>query len=218
MSEEIKLNVSLGEALDKLTILDIKLKLIKDEKKLFNIKKEYDIVYDKLQTYVEKYIFYYNILKKVNLYIWEMMELLRDGNIDDTEYLKLCKETIIGNDMRFRVKDKINCISNSLLKEQKGYIVTKVFFDIFNVEIENIIKSLHYYSLIYDEIYIYCLERDAKILKEIFYNQPVIILTDINEKEKLLEKILFQKKIIVDNDKLIYQKLELNKEIIDKFI
>ena len=218
MSEEIILNVSLGEALDKLSILDIKLKLIKDEKKIINVKKEYEIIYDKLQKYVDKYTFQYNILKKVNLYIWEMMDLLRDGDINDTEYLKICKETIIGNDMRFRVKDKINCISNSLLKEQKGYIVTKVFFDILDIDIETIIKPLHYYSLIYDEIYIYCLEKDAKVLKEIFYNQPVYIIIDKNQKENLLDKVLFQKKIIVDNDKLIYQKLELNKEIIDKFI
>ena len=60
--EQINLPVSIGEALDKLTILDIKLEKIKDNKKI-DVQKEYDILYNKLKIYIEKFDFYYIILK-----------------------------------------------------------------------------------------------------------------------------------------------------------
>ena len=45
------------------------------------------------------------------------MVLLRYGeNINDKSYIKLCKHTIIANDVRFRIKNKINILSKSILK------------------------------------------------------------------------------------------------------
>lgn len=113
------LPVSLGEAMDKLTILDIKLDQIKDNRRI-DVKKEYDLLYEKLNHFLIKYNVLYQSMKKVNLMIWNMMDVLRDGNVDDEEYLKVCKECVEYNDIRFRVKNKINYASKSSLKEQKA--------------------------------------------------------------------------------------------------
>ena len=47
-------------------------------------------------------------MKKVNLLIWDMMDILRDEDINEELYLKICKECSEYNDIRFRVKNKIN--------------------------------------------------------------------------------------------------------------
>ena len=77
MSNIINLPVSLGEAIDKLTILEIKLENIKDCRKL-EVKNEYDILYNQLYNIIEKYKSYYNLMKEINLDIWYLMDKLRD--------------------------------------------------------------------------------------------------------------------------------------------
>jgi len=61
----IELPVSLGEALDKLTILDIKLEKIKDDRKK-DVEYEYNLLFDKLKNNIENHNYYYKILKKIN--------------------------------------------------------------------------------------------------------------------------------------------------------
>ena len=82
------LPVSLGEAIDKITILDIKLDKILDNRKI-DVKKEYDLLYDKLKEFIIKYENLYQTMKKVNLLIWDMMDILRDGSVNEKQYLKI---------------------------------------------------------------------------------------------------------------------------------
>jgi hypothetical protein len=132
MNKIIYLPVSLGEAIDKLTILDIKLDNIKDSRKI-DVKVEYDLLYDKLKDFINKYNDLYSSMKKVNLIIWKQMDILRDGDTTSEIYMKICKECIEMNDVRFRIKNKINMISNSSIKEQKGYKISRILID-FNLE------------------------------------------------------------------------------------
>ena len=125
MNENIYLPVSLGEAIDKLTILDIKLDHIKDNRKI-DVKLEYDLLYDKLKDFIDKYNDLYISMKKVNLIIWKQMDVLRDGDTTNEIYMKICKECIEMNDVRFRIKNKINYISKSSIKEQKGYKISRI--------------------------------------------------------------------------------------------
>ena len=118
------LPVSLGEAIDKLTILDIKYDKIKDNRRN-EVKIEFDMLYEKLKDLVEKYNMYYQIMKQNNLDIWNMMDIIKDSNLSNEEYLIKCKECIEANDIRFRIKNKINFTSNSVLKEQKGYNILR---------------------------------------------------------------------------------------------
>jgi hypothetical protein len=154
-NDNIYLPVSLGEAIDKLTILDIKLdKIIENDRKLY-VKKEYDILYESLKNFLIKYSDLYFTMKKVNLEIWDMMDSLRDGDISCDNYLKICKECIDYNDIRFRVKNKINYVSNSLLKEQKSYKINRLVI-IINKNINDnstlLLNVIKYFSFIYDEI------------------------------------------------------------------
>ena len=68
----IYLPISIGEAIDKLTILDIKLDKIHDIRRN-DVKKEYDMLYDKLSIFIEKYKGLYLQMKHINLLIWNMM-------------------------------------------------------------------------------------------------------------------------------------------------
>jgi hypothetical protein len=150
----LELPVSLGEAIDKLTILDIKLDKIADSRR-DDVKKEYDLLYDKLHEFIVKYENLYQTMKRVNLLIWDMMDILRDVAVDDdAQYLKICRDCIEYNDIRFRVKNKINFVSMSLLKEQKSYKINRVII-VVNHDITSkdvFTKIIRYFSFLYDEV------------------------------------------------------------------
>ena len=187
---QLSLPVSLGEAIDKLTILDIKCDKIKDNRKL-DVQKEYDILYEKLKGFIETYNELYISMKKVNLLIWDQMDILRDGSISDEDYTKLCRECIDSNDIRFRIKNKINLISNSEIKEQKSYKINRIFIKLnCNQEcISLFIKPIKYFSFIYDEIIIESSNNIEEIKKTFYYDNTIkynIELKDINLKQEYI--------------------------------
>jgi hypothetical protein len=93
ISEIIVLPVSLGEAIDKLTILDIKLTNIKDARRE-SVLVEYNILYEKLAPIINIYNILYRTMRKVNSTIWYDMDRLRDPSLNEVDYIKLCKKTI----------------------------------------------------------------------------------------------------------------------------
>lgn len=171
----ISLPVSLGEAIDKLTILDIKRTYITDSR-VNDVNLEYDILHKQLFALVEKYKLLYESMKKVNLLIWNLMDQLRDGTLNDAFYLKTCKETIELNDVRFRIKNKINMVSDSTLKEQKGYKINSALIMINNENklLSDFITPIRYYSYLYDEIRI----SSNNILSTEFKDDPSIVFLD----------------------------------------
>jgi hypothetical protein len=174
MDNILFLPVSLGEAIDKLTILHIKCEKITDHRKI-DVQKEYDILYEKLKDFVVKFDELYCSMKKINLIIWHQMDVLRDGTTSDEDYMKLCKECIESNDIRFRIKNKINLISNSTLKEQKSYKVNRLVIHL-NCDEEYFhlfIKPIKYFSYIYDELIIQS-EKKIKLIRDTFYYDNTI--------------------------------------------
>ena len=142
----IELPVSLGEAIDKLTILEIKLEKINDNRHK-EVQVEHSLLLEKLKTFIKKYHKLYESMKKVNLIIWDDMNALRDGEIiDDVLYGVLCRKVITYNDIRFRLKNKINMLSESVIKEQKGYKINKIVVRSKNV------KEITYLSFLYDQV------------------------------------------------------------------
>jgi hypothetical protein len=193
-NNNLYLPVSLGEAIDKLTILDIKLCKINDARKN-DVKNEYDLLYDKLKEFILKYNDLYQTMKKVNLLIWDMMDILRDGNINENEYLKICKECIEFNDIRFRVKNKINYISESFLKEQKSYKINRLVITI-NKEIINnttLIDIIKYFSFIYDEIIIESIFSLSYLRDLFYYDNTILFKTDD------VEFIDYKCKVVIEN-------------------
>ena len=152
----IKLEVSIGEALDKLTILDIKKDKIVDVNNKADVVNEYNYLYEELKKFITNNNYYYCLLKKVNLEIWDLMDIIRTP-IDKETYYLLCDMTVNLNDSRFLLKKKINALSESKFKEQKGYKKRCINIAI-NTD-QNIfvlfLGAIRYYSLFYDEVYVY---------------------------------------------------------------
>jgi hypothetical protein len=121
-STTLTLEVSVGEALDKLSILEIKLSKITDHRKN-DVQREYDALAPTLNAIIEKHQCQsvYQRLKKVNLEIWEKQDLLRNLDTDEETKIKFYMGIEEVNDCRFRVKSEINCLANSKLVEQKSY-------------------------------------------------------------------------------------------------
>jgi len=171
---EIQLPVSIGEALDKLTILEIKMKKITDTRR-DDVEKEFNLLTNKLEKYKEEYIFYYNILLSINESIWDMQDQFRDSK-NPQEQNKICIKIIKENDNRFRVKKKINNLSNSNLKEQKGYKL-KTAFVLTHLGLGDNITSIgavRYLSTCYDKVLVVCKEKNKKNMK-LFYEDDKTI-------------------------------------------
>jgi len=184
MANIINLPISIGEGLDKLTILDIKMKKIKDER-LNDVKKEYNILNSQLQDYRNNYYFFYNILMNINENIWDMQDIFRETKSIETQN-ELCKKIISENDNRFRVKKKINNLTNSALKEQKGYHPKVAFVKTQQGIGDNIcaIGMIRYLSTQYDKVLVPCRHPNKKNM-ELFYSDDndIILIEHYHDKE-----------------------------------
>jgi hypothetical protein len=123
----MEIKVSVGELLDKITILHIKKKLLKDEKKLYNVKKEYYHLNSKLDLSIlstTKYDSFYQELLDVNRELWDIEEGKRQCEKDQNfgeHFIHLARQVCIKNDLRASIKKKINIYFNSEFVEEKSY-------------------------------------------------------------------------------------------------
>ena len=124
---KVSVPISLGELLDKISILEIKNKKILDESKILNIKKELNglkKVLDELNITSSESNSLYNKLYKINLTLWEIEDSIRvlEKNEDFGEkFIELARAVYITNDQRFEVKNDINKLFNSEYVEEKSY-------------------------------------------------------------------------------------------------
>ena len=124
---KILVEVSVGELLDKISILEIKLDKIKDNEKLKFIKDEYNILkkeFDENVNQNKKIDDLFKSLKEINLKLWVIEDDKRmcEKNSDFGEnFIKLSRDIHFLNDERAKLKLEINNISGSKLKEIKEY-------------------------------------------------------------------------------------------------
>tara|TARA_R110001606_G_scaffold397937_1_gene575775 strand:+ start:1563 stop:1952 length:390 start_codon:yes stop_codon:yes gene_type:complete len=124
----INIPVSLGEVVDKLSILSIKKIEIKNKEKLIDIENEYKLLY-KIYIYEKNYISFdieklYKDLYKINYMLWEIEDDIRDKERKkefDAEFIGLARSVYITNDKRMNIKHTINKEMNSDIKEHKSY-------------------------------------------------------------------------------------------------
>lgn len=142
----VTLEVSIGEALDKLTILQIKQKHIKDKQKLVDIETEIAAIQPKLQPHLQKVVQQYQLLMEVNQRIWDLCDVAREKGATDPIVMR-------ENDARFRVKKKINILCGSRLREQKSFGEITREVDCGNTEEENWTpEKIRKISVYYDEL------------------------------------------------------------------
>ena len=124
---KILVEVSVGELLDKISILEIKSEKIKDTEKLNFINDEYKILKDQLNTNIKNYSeieTLYNSLKEINSKLWviEDDKRLCEKNSDFGEkFIKLSRDVHFLNDERAKLKLEINNKTGSKIKEIKEY-------------------------------------------------------------------------------------------------
>ena len=124
---KILVEVSVGELLDKISILEIKQEKIKDPEKLKFINDEHSILKDQLDNNVksdEKLNTLFQSLKDINVKLWviEDDKRLCEKNSDFTEnFIKLSRDVHFLNDDRAKIKLKINDYTGSKIKEIKQY-------------------------------------------------------------------------------------------------
>lgn len=118
------IEVSDGEIVDKLTIIEIKLENIKDENKLVNIRKEYDVVDQAVKKIIAKDDPLYVELLNINKKLWKIEDDIRDcerAKDFGQKFIDLARAVYFTNDKRSDVKKRINLQSGSNLIEEKGY-------------------------------------------------------------------------------------------------
>ena len=122
----MKIEVSIGEIVDKLTILDIKMVNIIDQKKLENVSKEFNYLKDIVEidlgisTTSELYLKLLNINKE----LWDIEDDIRDKERNrefDERFIELARAVYFTNDKRADVKKEINLKFGSTFVEEKSY-------------------------------------------------------------------------------------------------
>jgi hypothetical protein len=121
----MEIEVSVGEIVDKLSILQIKKENITDESKLVNVNKEYlylhEIVFSKLNISHDDH---YVRLLDVNKSLWDIEDKIRDKERDkefDSEFIELARSVYFTNDKRAEIKKEINLLYSSTFVEEKSY-------------------------------------------------------------------------------------------------
>ncbi len=120
----MKIEVSNGEIIDKLTIIQIKLERIKDKGKLINLKKEYTNLVEVSSSIISTTDPLYLALYQVNCELWDIEDRIRDFEREKdfgNDFISIAREVYIKNDKRSELKREINIRTSSGLIEEKSY-------------------------------------------------------------------------------------------------
>lgn len=115
---KVTIPVSVGELIDKITILEIK-SLFTDNEYVTKELEELNKIKDTITSYIIEYM---NELREVNQSLWKIEDRIREKEklqeFDD-EFIELARSVYITNDKRSNIKRKINDLTNSSFKEIK---------------------------------------------------------------------------------------------------
>jgi hypothetical protein len=123
----ILVEISPAELIDKLTILEIKLELIKDEGKRANVKREYSLLISAYQATIvetEPLRELTSTLKRINRELWDIEDNIRAEERAKSfgdRFIELARSVYRTNDRRAAVKRQINAMLNSPIPEEKSY-------------------------------------------------------------------------------------------------
>ena len=126
-SKKIQSEISAGELLDKISILEIKIDKIKDKDHQIEINKEYKILKEtkdlniKTTTKIESL---FSELKRINLNLWYIEDKIRicEKNKDfGKNFIDFARNVYLNNDKRAKIKSEINKLLDSNIKEIKQY-------------------------------------------------------------------------------------------------
>lgn len=125
--ENIRVPISPGELLDKITILEIKAEQIADNEKLRNVKTELDLlgqVWDQASADNDTVQELKQTLKTTNMDLWAIEDKIRIKEARkefDHEFVELARSVYLKNDKRAATKKEINVLLGSGIMEEKSY-------------------------------------------------------------------------------------------------
>jgi len=123
----VEVPVSAGEVIDKLSILYVKKNKITDEDKIKLVSTEFNHLVNISKSFLEKdeIKLLYHQLISVNSKLWDIEDSIRileyDKNFGD-DFISLARSVYFTNDERFEIKNKINNLLSSEIKEVKEYV------------------------------------------------------------------------------------------------
>jgi hypothetical protein len=122
----MKVKISIGEALDKLSILHIKKEKIKDVEKLKNVNKEHGEILNYCENLLKEDSInsLFDKLIDVNSKLWQIEDEIRKKEMNkqfDEEFINLARSVYITNDHRADIKKQINLLTSSEIVEEKSY-------------------------------------------------------------------------------------------------
>ena len=126
--KKILTEISPGELLDKISILEIKLKQIKDKNSLEEVKKEYKILKETQNSSIEltgKIKELFDSIKEVNLVLWRIeddVRLCEKNNDFGKNFIELSRAIYFNNAKRSNIKSEINQTLGSNINEVKQYV------------------------------------------------------------------------------------------------
>jgi hypothetical protein len=123
----VSVPVSVGEMIDKLSILQVKRKKISNPEKLSYVNKEFELLYNLSTDFLNNMEIenLYHELVETNSALWDIEDELRVAEKDqkfDDEFVSLARKVYFTNDERFRLKNQINLITSSEIREIKDYV------------------------------------------------------------------------------------------------
>lgn len=120
----MKIEVSNGEIIDKLTIIEIKLERIKDLNKLSNLRKEFKVLDEVAGGIISREDALYRELYEVNTRLWDIEDRIRElekSKDFGDEFIETARSVYFTNDRRAELKRLINEKTGSDLREEKSY-------------------------------------------------------------------------------------------------
>ena len=125
--DKILAEISAGELIDKITILEIKMEKISNKEKLVEVNKELISLNETLKKSINnesKIVSFKNDLKNINLKLWDIEDGKRSAeknNQFDEKFIELARSVYKFNDERAKIKSAINEALGSNIKEVKSY-------------------------------------------------------------------------------------------------
>jgi hypothetical protein len=122
----MKIEVSNGELVDKVSILSIKIQKFKSSQKRSNVQREYDLLLPLMKRAgISESSTSFQRLMDINRRLWEIEDQIRQkeslGEFDQS-FIQLARSVYVENDKRFQVKREINEITGSHIIEEKEYV------------------------------------------------------------------------------------------------
>jgi len=175
----MNVKVSIGEAVDKLSILEIKHKRIPDVAKLAEVQKEIDAL-SECEPYKKTYAFFYHLLMYINEHIWDLTVSVKQISFAHTDFAKISNEIFEYNQKRFRIKNWFNLITSSDIKEQKSYATTHCRIHIpSQFDIYTKIPEINYLILDYDVVSFDCDAKTLAIVQRLFTQPTILYANDV---------------------------------------